>query len=204
MLRTIVIVVFCTLAIIPIAGFSSNIISNDIFLIAFVFVFGYIALPAMLLYLWPASIATGNDTMEVALGKGNITTALYSTMALAEIKEFEDEGMQFLVEIDGGRTIFLFGQYLCGLVEKNAFPATQFRIFSNKVTGVIYGIEPVGAAIQYWPVYSELTESTEELIDGRIYDKTIAQLVDHPQGEHAIFAKRCCDGEQSAAVDGKK
>lgn len=54
MLRLIVIAVVCTVLLIPIAGFSSNISTNDPLLIAISFGLAYVAIPAFLLQIWPA------------------------------------------------------------------------------------------------------------------------------------------------------
>ena len=186
MFRLIAIIAFCTLCLIPIAGFASRIISNEVLHIAFTFGFGYVILPAMLLHLWPTPKSKAEQSMEEALESGNLATTVYSTVAVAELAELEDEGRQFLVEIDGGRTLCLIGQHLYGPVERKLFPCTQFRAFANRVTGRIYGVEPAGPPIHSWPVHSEFSQSTEALIDGQIYDKTIVQLVGHLGGKEAV------------------
>src|SRR4029434_4382955 len=38
-------------------------------------------------------------------------------------------------------------------VGRKVFPATRVRVFANRVTGITYGIEPIGTHIDPWPVY---------------------------------------------------
>ncbi len=109
MFRLIIVAVFCTLCIIPIAGFTSNIISNEVLLIAFVFGFGYVALPVMILHLWPASERVAEQTMKSALVKGKLGVKQCSAVAIAEFEEDEYEGRQFLVELQNGHTLCLRG-----------------------------------------------------------------------------------------------
>ena len=174
MLRLVVIIGFCTLCIIPIAGFASNVISNEVLLIAFTFGFGYLALPAMLLYLWPTPQV---KVMEAALASGDVVTVTYSAAKLAELQQIEDEGGTFLVETSDGKTLCLAGQYLVALIARKAFPALEFRTFVNRTTGMVYGVEPISAPLDSWIVYGKFTESIDNLVDGLVYDKPIGQLV---------------------------
>jgi hypothetical protein len=175
MIRMISIIVFCTLAIIPIAGFSSNIVKNEVLLIVVTFGFGYIALPAMLLHLWPAPKAKRDETMEEALANGNLAIAEHATLEVAELKSHFEEARYFLAEVESGRTLCLFGEYMCEPAERGVFPSTRIRRFSNAKTGLTYGIESLGSRIPTWRVYGE-AKGADELVDGHIYDKTIEQF----------------------------
>ena len=166
MLRLAVIIGFCTLAIIPIAGFASNIIKNEVLLIAFTFGFGYVALPAMLLYVWPEPSV---PSMESALAAGDLVTTQYSAVKLVQLEHIDERGPYFLVE------------------------TLEFRVFANRPTGLVYGVEPSGTPLESWPVYGEFTESTDLLVDSEIYDKTIAQLVARLGGKEVRLARRGSD-----------
>jgi len=126
MLRLIIIATVCTLSLIPIAGYGSNIISNVALLIALTFALGYVALPALLLNLWPAKRQESVQSMELALAKGDLVVEEYRVSAAAELEEVEDEGAHFLLTTDTGRTLYLSGQYLYDPVGRKAFPCGHF------------------------------------------------------------------------------
>jgi len=181
MLRLIIISVVCTMLLIPIAGFSSNIISNGPLLIAISFGLAYVAIPAYLLHIWPAKSKEKPIPIETALWEGNLATTEYEIGDIAQIEETEDEGLHFLISTKSGGTLFLSGQYLYELVDRKLFPSERVRVFRNRITGMPYGIEPVGSPLTEWPTYGALSTSqaSEEtdLQDGQIYEQSVAAIV---------------------------
>lgn len=183
MIRLITIAAICTMLLIPIAGFSSNIISNGPLLIIVSFGLAYIVIPAYLLHIWPAEpkLKQKLPSLETALWEGNLATTEYEVEGVAQIEEAEDEGFHFLVATKGGETLFLSGQYLYNLVDRDFFPSERVRVFRNRVTGMTYGIEPSGGHLKDWPTYEALSasQSSEEagLQDGRVYEQTIPAIV---------------------------
>jgi hypothetical protein len=181
MIRLITIAVVCTLLLIPIAGFSSNIISNVPLLTAVSFGLAYVAIPAFLLQIWPAQKVQKFKSMQDALWDGELVSVDYEVRDVAQIEEMEDEGLHFLVAIETGQTLFLSGQYLYGLLQRHVFPSERVRVFTNKVTNLQYGIEPIGRSLATWSIYDPFTEdrSQSEIIleDGRLYSQTIADIV---------------------------
>jgi hypothetical protein len=181
MLRLISIAVVCTMLLIPIAGFSSNIISNGPLLIAVSFGLAYVAAPAVLLHIWPARTGQQHKSMQDALWDGELLSQEYRVSAVAEIEEVEDEGFHFLLSTNSGETLYLSGQYLYGAVERSEFPSESVRLFSNKKTGLRYGIEPGGPKFQSWPVYSSFTSQPActpfDLEDGTLYKEGITELM---------------------------
>jgi hypothetical protein len=181
MIRLIAIAVVCTMLLIPIAGFSSNIISNVPLLIAVSFGLAYVAIPAFLLHIWPARKDQKFKSMQDALWDGELVSIEYEVRDVAQIEEMEDEGLHFLVATETGQTLFLSGQYLYALVKRHVFPSERVRVFSNKVTGLQYGIEPIGLSLARWSVYDPFTEeqSQSEIIleDGQLYSQTISAIV---------------------------
>jgi hypothetical protein len=181
MFRLIAIAVICTMLLIPIAGFSSNIISNGPLLAAVSFGLAYLVVPAFLLHIWPAQKRRTVSSMQDALLDGELVTVEHGAREIVQIEEAEDEGLHFLVATESGQTLFLSGQYLYGLVERRTFPSERLRAFGNRVTGLSYGIEPVGRPLAAWPVYasftSNLTSSQMTLEDGKLYAQTIAAIV---------------------------
>ena len=181
MLRLIVIAVVCTMLLIPIAGFASNIISNGPLLIGVSFGLSYVVFPAILLQIWPAPKGKKSKSMQDALWDGELLTVEYEALAVAQIEEMEDEGLHFLVTIDSGQTLCLSGQYLYVPVERNTFPSERIRIFKNKVTGLCYGIEPLGKLIETWDIYDPFTveraKSDFMVEDGELYAQSITEIV---------------------------
>lgn len=181
MLRLIVIAVVCTMLLIPVAGFASNIVSNGPFLIAISFGLAYVVFPAILLQIWPAPKGKKFKSMQDALWDGELLTVEYEARTVAQIEELEDEGLHFLVTIDGGQTLCLSGQYLYGPVERNVFPSERIRVFKNRVTGLFYGIEPLGKALDTWTIYDPFTveraKSDFMVQDGELYAQPIMEIV---------------------------
>lgn len=185
MLRLAIIIGFCTLCLIPIAGFASNVIENEALLIAFVFGFGYVALPAMLLHLWPARTM---DTMERALAAGNLVTTQYSAVKLVEL---DDAGeYAFLAELADGRTLALGPDSLVDLVANGRFPTLQFRTFTHRRSTALYGLEPIGEPLQSWPVYGQFSEVLHGSVDGQIYDAPLDRLLARLGGREVRVAHR--------------
>lgn len=181
MLRLVVIAIVCTALLIPIAGFSSNIITNGPLLIAVSFGLAYVAIPAFLLRIWPAPKGKKSKSMQDALWDGELVTLDYDVHAVAQIEEMEDEGLHFLVATETGQTLCLSGQYLYGPVERNVFPSQRVRVFKNKITGLFYGVEPIGQRLTSWPIYDPFTaenaQSTFMPEDGELYSQSIAEIV---------------------------
>jgi hypothetical protein len=180
MLRLIIIAVVCTMLLFPIAGFTSKIITNEPLLIAVTFGLACIAIPAFLLHIWPASEAKLRKSMQDALWDGELVTAEHEVRDIAQIEEIEDEGLHFLLAIETGQTLSLSGQYLYGPVERNEFPSRRVRVFANKTTGLIYGVESVGERIPSWPLYDSFTDEKVNpdpmLEDGKLYPQSIADI----------------------------
>jgi len=169
------------MSLIPIAGFSDNVISNVPLLIAVSFGLAYIVMPAFLLHIWPARKQPTSKSMQDALWDGELSTREYRVLGAAQIEEVEDEGLHFLLSIDTGETLYLRGQDLYGPVDRRTFPSELVRVFTNRVSGLRYGVEPIGRAFQSWPVYTSITEqlapSVDPLEDGTLYKQSIAELV---------------------------
>ncbi|MFG6432234.1 hypothetical protein [Roseateles sp. LYH14W] len=166
---------------IPIAGFSSRIISNEPLLIAISVGLAYLVVPAYLLHIWPARKRANVKSMHDALLAGELVTVEHQVSQVAQIDEMEDEGFHFLLTTESGDTLFLSGQDLYGPVDRKGFPSTRVRIFSNVVSGLRYGIEPLGLPLESWPVYESLTleqlRSKDALEDGTYYKQSIPDLV---------------------------
>lgn len=149
MIRLLIIGLVSTLLLIPIAGFSSNVISNDIALIAVSFTLGYVVVPAILMQIWPADRRPSEYvSMEMALAKGLVSTIECDVYEVVEIEEFEDEGLHYLMSISPNRTLSLFGQYLYPYQTNYNFPSDKIRVFYNSKDGYTYGIECIGSKVK--------------------------------------------------------
>ncbi len=181
MFRLIAIAVVCTMLLIPIAGFSSNIISNVPLLIAVSFGLAYFVIPIYLLRLWPSQKTKKLKSMSDALWDGELQTVEYKVCAIAQIEEAEDEGLHFLIATETGQTLSLSGQYLYGPVERKAFPSEGVRLFKNSVSGQLYGIEPIGQRVLSWPIYDPFTvgqvQAQLTIEDGQVYPMSIEEII---------------------------
>ncbi|WP_426994526.1 hypothetical protein [Methylomonas sp. CM2] len=166
---------------IPIAGYSSNIITNGPLLIAVSCGLAYVVIPVFLLCLWPAQKAKQSKSMQDALYDGDLLTVEHEVQDVVQIEEIEDEGLHFLLAIETGDTLSLSGQYLYGPVERNEFPSRRVRLFTNKTTGLLYGIEPIGERIPHWALYDSFTDEAPNsdltIEDGKLYSQPIAEIV---------------------------
>ncbi|MDO5686558.1 MAG: hypothetical protein Q4G42_04105 [Neisseria sp.] len=188
----------CTLLLIPIAGYSSNIIKNPLLLVLVSGSLAYVVLPALLLHLWPETRKSSvPESMESALWGGHLITTSYEVLDIAEIREAEDEGLHFLIATHAG-TLFLSGQYLYELVGLEAFPCEEIRLFRHRETETSYGIEPVGKPINYWQAF-ELNQEMDkrkdwELEDGKIYHESMTEMIQRLHlvsvGETTFFENR--------------
>lgn len=149
MLRLLIVAIVSTFLLIPIIGFSSNIIDNKVLLIVFSFFIGYVIVPIILLGLWPAKpVAVKLDTLQQALEKGQIMTRDYVISEAVEIEEYEDEGLHYLLSISPEKTLSLCGHYLHPYSELPNFPATKMRLFIHTENNLCYGIECVGSKLK--------------------------------------------------------
>jgi hypothetical protein len=147
MFRKLAIAVISTFLLIPIAGYSSNIIKNSFSLIAVSVIVGYIIIPALLLKLWPER-SKEVDSMEVALAKGSLLSQDFEIEEVVEIREFEDEGAHYLFSIASNRTLSLFGQYLYEYKMLANFPSKKIRVFSNAKEPLTYGLQCLGEKLE--------------------------------------------------------
>jgi len=181
MFRLIAIAVVCTMLLIPIAGFSSNIISSVPLLIAVSCGLAYFVIPVYLLRLWPSQKVKKLKSMSDALWDGELQTVEYKVCAIAQIEETEDEGLHFLIATETGQTLSLSGQYLYGPVERKAFPSEGVRLFKNSVSGQLYGIEPIGQRVLSWPIYDPFTvgqvQAQLTIEDGQFYPMSIEEII---------------------------
>ena len=166
---------------IPIAGFSSNIISNQPLLIAVSFGLSYVVIPAILLQVWPARKDKEFKSLQDALWDGELVTHEYEIRDIAQIEETEDEGLHFLIATETGETLFLSGQYLYGPVERHTFPSQRVRVFRHRQFNICYGMEPAGQRLTSWPLYDSFTEEKSEahltLEDGGLYPQSLSAII---------------------------
>jgi len=181
MLRLIFIAGICTFLLIPIAGYSSNIVKDPMLLGLVSFGSAYILLHDHAGEDTEAGARSwGLEPMQSALWSGHLKTADSRVSDVVEVEEMEDEGMHFLLATNGG-TLFLSGQYLYELVESGVFPCGGVRLFSNRQTGLPYGIEPVGEGVVNWRRFEmpreERPEDSLELEDGHLYSQSLEEIV---------------------------
>jgi hypothetical protein len=88
----------------------------------------YIAFPILAMKVWPAK-PTPTTSMVAALEGGSLASADYDVAEVVEVQELEDEGPHFFMDVGGGRTLFLSGQYLDEPVRAGRFPSSRIRVF---------------------------------------------------------------------------
>lgn len=110
--------------------------------------------------------------------EGMVTTTDYKASRAIKVEEFGDEGMYYLLDIGGGRTMCLSGQDLYEFESfedeesgNRRFPNTRFQIKRHMKHGYSLGMVPVG--VPFEPQYVFEHFSGEEfgknvMEDGRI------------------------------------
>lgn len=145
MIRLLTIAIISTFLLIPIAGYSSNIIKSEALLVAVSVITGYVIVPILLLRLWPEAKSDADyESIEIALAKGNVSTSEYDVVEVVQMEEKEDEGLHFLMAIAPGKTLSFCGQYLYPYQDNKYFPSDRIRIIFNSEKGYCYGIECIG------------------------------------------------------------
>jgi len=147
MFRLLTIGIVATFLLIPIAGFSSNIVGDSWLLIVVSFVTGYVIVPAILLRLWPDK-RNEPESMESALSEGRLLSNQYEVSAAISIRHYEGDGEQFLLDIQDGVTLSLWSELLSGGVKRGDFPSDRIRVYRNLVTDTLYGIERLGQPVE--------------------------------------------------------
>jgi len=84
------------------------------------------------------------------------------------VEEFEDEGLHFLMDLGGGRTLCLSGQYLYdyepmtefedGVSRPRAFPNTHFLMKRHKVDSYTLSLEMLGDSFEPEDVFQHFKE----------------------------------------------
>lgn len=149
MIRILIIAIVSTFLLIPIAGYSSNIIKNDFLLIATSFFTGYVLIPILLMRLWPTSAEKeGAESFETAMAKGKVKITEYDIFDVVMMEDEEDEELHILMSIAPSRTLSLAGAYLYPYAASKTFPSDKVRIVSNIHRNICYGIESVGNKIK--------------------------------------------------------
>lgn len=183
MLRLLVIAIVSTFLLIPIAGYSSNIIQNETLLIMTSVMTGYVIVPAILLKLWPVSPSLPvNDTMFDTLMKGQLVSENYHVQQAVAIEEVDDEGLHYLLAVDSDKTLYLNGQYLYDPVERGEFPSTNIHVFRNRQTGSVFGIDPQGTPVSVSTTLPPLLAATRTnpwlLDDYKLLECSLDAVVD--------------------------
>ncbi|WP_020559139.1 hypothetical protein [Thiofilum flexile] len=134
----------------------------------------FLAYPILLLQAWPNLWKT-KDSMLEALNKGMLSSADYDVIEVVEVFDSEEiMECYFLLDIGGGRTLSLYGDYL---FEKKNFPNSRIRIFWHNTEGYTFGIECLGNKII--STKRILIESEDDILGDRdIVDQPIARVAE--------------------------
>lgn len=104
--------------------------------------FMYIVYPFMVLKFLERHDEVDDMTQELA--SGLLEMSEYSVKSVIEIKEFDDEGMFFLLEVGENKTLCLRGQYLYECTDGGSFPSSEIKILWNKNFGFTDSVEGTG------------------------------------------------------------
>ncbi len=104
----------------------------------------YIAFPLIALNVWKAKPSVTDASMGSALENGKLGSAEFEILEAVAVQETVDEGQLFFLDIGGGRTLFLAGQYLYAPCSENRFPSNRIRIYWHTELGMTYGVETLG------------------------------------------------------------
>lgn len=89
--------------------------------------------------------------------QNELDSETYRARRALQVKEFEDEGSHYFIELEDGGVLFLSGQYLYDyepiaksgqIVQSRRFPATQFTIRRHKTLRYVLDIVCEGVALE--------------------------------------------------------
>jgi hypothetical protein len=87
--------------------------------------------------------------------KGLLQREKYEARRAFQVREFEDEGCQYFIELNDGSTLFLGGQYLYDYEpmdgarqQARKFPTTEFVVLRDKRDGLIVDVIRSGNVIE--------------------------------------------------------
>lgn len=86
------------------------------------------------------------DTGEVDsnLKNGMAEVCTFDVTGAVEVKEFEDEGSHYYLDIGEGKVLFLSGQYLYEYEDAKQFPNTRFQTIRAAKSRWIFGLKLLG------------------------------------------------------------
>lgn len=128
----------------------------------------FFVVPALVLSLWrprapdPATLRT--DTFQV--------------LRAVRIEELEDEGLHFLLELQGGRTLFLSGQFLYEPVEAGLFPSSILTIHRDERSDDVVSMECKGKRVTVTSTHPAFT--LDEIERGVVPDN-FAEFPEKPE-----------------------
>ena len=122
-----------------------------------------------------------------------LASSAYRARRAFQVKEFEDEGSHYFIELEGGGVLFLSGQYLYDyepvekkkeVVQPRRFPTTEFTIRRHKTKQYVLDIVCQGAVLEpeiVAPTFdpddfgSNRIPSDGQLIKDKAYDELKAE-----------------------------
>jgi hypothetical protein len=114
--------------------------------------------------------------------KGLIDDQTFKAIRAFSAEEYEDEGLQYFIELEDGSILFLVGQYLYDH-DPGTFPCSEFTIRRHRKKGYVVGIRCGGMALKPEVCVPSLTgknldEYCEDgmIIRGKSYDALKAEL----------------------------
>ena len=125
----------------------------------------YIAFPVLAMSIWSHE-DEAEESFMTALADGSLMSSDYDISEAVQIEDLEDGGLNFLLDVGDGRTLFLSGQYLFGPFDTGQFPSTAIRVFWGKEHGLTYGVQALGERLL--PTRT-LPAPTAELIESGVF-----------------------------------
>ena len=97
------------------------------------------------------------ETIKKLQAQNDLDSETYRARRAFQVKEFEDEGSHYFIELEDGGVLFLSGQYLYDyepiakngpIVQSRRFPATRFTIRRHKALRYVLDIVCEGVALE--------------------------------------------------------
>jgi hypothetical protein len=128
---------------------------------------------------------SGDNYLRELKREGLLEESNYRALRAFRVKELEEEGSHYFVELDDGSVLYLNGQYLYDFEPNQAgrprtFPCTEFTVVRHKIKGWVMGLQCRGSVLKpecETPPFSESdfnagrVPSDGEIIQDRIYEQ---------------------------------
>jgi hypothetical protein len=96
--------------------------------------------------------------MRVSIKANEIEETEYEATAVIKVKQYEDLGMNYFLQLIDGKVLFLTGQYLYGLERAKKFPCVKFKVIRTLHSKAVLDLQPISSFLKPFAVLPRFTK----------------------------------------------